>query len=550
MIWNEVISLSLLQMSLSGGIFIMAVVFIRAVTINRLPKKTFLVLWELVLLRLLIPVSVPSRFSLYTILPKALQTKTPVLMPVISHESFETAPKDLAFHPAQPVPIWIIIWCIGMIFCFVFFAIFYLRCRIEFLTSCPVQDTYAIQWLREHPLKRPLAIRESDRISTPLTYGVLRPVILMPHQTDWKDISRLQYILLHEFVHIRRFDTVVKLIMTGALCLHWFNPMVWAMYILMNRDLELSCDESVIQHFGESSKPVYARILIDMKAQKGCPAPLCNSFNNNAIEERIIVIMKMKRKTTLSILIACFIIVAAAGIFATSAAASDPQTEIVFRGNQAATNDYAVYAPFGLTVISGKLYYEDKPVRCFDDQYPAKNLSIKAIGYYEETGITDIRAVRDENNTLTGLEESSPEEFQNREIVIFSQQVADDPQTVITYSSYSSGNDGAMFSDYQEYGLHYDESEKALFYDGKRVRVFWDSFKSASQPDDSETALMVSVSNWDNQGEIDLYAIRDFKQKDDNGYGKLTGLRQATQEEFEKNTKAFQSQSGSVEIPE
>lgn len=107
-----------------------------------------------------------------------------------------------------------------------------------------------------------------------------------------------------------------------------------------------------------------------------------------------------------------------------------------------------------------------------------------------------------------------------------------------------------MFSDYQEYGLHYDESEKALFYDGKRVRVFWDSFKSASQPDDSETAFMVSVSNWDNQGEIDLYAIRDFKQKDDNGYGKLTGLRQATQEEFEKNTKAFQSQSGSVEIPE
>ena len=60
---------------------------------------------------------------------------------------------------------------------------------------------------------------------------MLRPVILLPKKTDWTDEEALRYVLEHEFVHIRRFDSVGKLLLIAAACVHWFNPLVWAMYV-------------------------------------------------------------------------------------------------------------------------------------------------------------------------------------------------------------------------------------------------------------------------------------------------------------------------------
>ena len=142
-------------------------------------------------------------------------------------------------------------------------------------------------------MKRPILVRQSDRISAPLTYGIFRPVILMPKKMDWKNEKQLQYVLSHEYVHIYRYDTVTKLIATLALCIHWFNPFVWVMYILFNRDIELACDESVIRQFGEKSKSAYSLMLINMEATKSGLLPFCNNFSKNAIEERITAVMKI-----------------------------------------------------------------------------------------------------------------------------------------------------------------------------------------------------------------------------------------------------------------
>ena len=142
-------------------------------------------------------------------------------------------------------------------------------------------------------MKRPILVRQSDRISAPLTYGIFRPVILMPKKMDWKNEKQLQYVLSHEYVHICRYDTVTKLIATLALCIHWFNPFVWVMYILFNRDIELACDESVIRQFGEKSKSAYSLMLINMEATKSGLLPFCNNFSKNAIEERITAVMKI-----------------------------------------------------------------------------------------------------------------------------------------------------------------------------------------------------------------------------------------------------------------
>lgn len=139
---------------------------------------------------------------------------------------------------------------------------------MEFRTALPVHSHYVEKWLKKHPLKRPILVRQSDRIFAPLTYGIFRPVILMPKKMDWKNEKQLQYVLSHEYVHICRCDTATKLIATLALCIHWFNPFVWVMYFIFNRDIELACDESVIRKFGERSKSDYSLMLINLEAAK------------------------------------------------------------------------------------------------------------------------------------------------------------------------------------------------------------------------------------------------------------------------------------------
>ncbi len=328
--------MNLLQMSFSGAVFITAVVMIRAAAINKLPKKTFLVLWELVMLRLLIPFSIPSMFSIYTLVTHSIssttlpETEAGFNFPAIQGQFVTTRGMEQpAVDIASSVFVWCIVWCAGMILSALFFAVSYLRCLIEFRTALPVRNHDIEKWLVEHPLKRPISVRQSDRISAPLTYGIFRPVILMPKKMDWKNETQLQYVLSHEYVHIYRYDTVTKLIATLALCIHWFNPFVWVMYVLFNRDIELACDESVIRQFGEKSKSAYSLMLINMEATKSGLLPFCNNFSKNAIEERITAVMKIKKTSLLAICIAAILIVGVTTTFATSAAGSSREKDTI-----------------------------------------------------------------------------------------------------------------------------------------------------------------------------------------------------------------------------
>ena len=328
--------MSLLQMSLSGAVLIVVIAGIRAITLNRLPKKTFIILWGIVLFRLLIPYTVPSVFSVYTL----INSKTPVIENVNSIENTYTntyanmisstnkiTPYEqtnellqMSANKIAPVSIALIIWFVGMICCVVFFIIGYLHWYFEFQTSLPIQNDFVNQWRKKHSITRSFSIKQSDKISAPLTYGIMKPVILMPKKTDWENTEQLEYVLLHEYVHIRRYDSITKLVLTFALCLHWFNPFVWLMYVLFQRDIELACDESVVRRFGEASKSTYAHMLIDMEAGKSNLMPLCSNFSKNAIEERIIAIMKIKKTSVIAMLSAVILIAGITAAFATSAA--------------------------------------------------------------------------------------------------------------------------------------------------------------------------------------------------------------------------------------
>ena len=320
--------MNLVQMSLSGAVMILAIIVVRALAINRLPKKVFVLLWDVVLFRLLVPFSISSAWSVYSFVKRV----------ATSHNVLSEIPEDAVIHQVVKnqlnmnvgtteaiqsegagLSIVIIIWMVGVILSTVFFLASYLHCRFVFQTSIPVCNDFVVHWLDTHRLRRTIQIRQLDRIAAPLTYGIISPVILMPENTDWSNKQQLQYILLHEYVHICRLDMMVKLIATLALCIHWFNPVVWAMYIFLNRDIELSCDESVVRQFGETSKSNYAKTLISMEEKKSGLIPLHNSFSRNAIEERITAIMKTKKMTIGMLIVSIIVIICIVVPFITSA---------------------------------------------------------------------------------------------------------------------------------------------------------------------------------------------------------------------------------------
>ncbi|WP_025026445.1 M56 family metallopeptidase [Caldalkalibacillus mannanilyticus] len=324
--------MSIVQMSLSASVLIVAIVLIRSFTLHKLPKKTFLFLWGVVILRLLVPFSIPSQFSFYTgidminhiFIPEsssARMTSTQNVAGILSTaEPIEIGTVAVSISPIE------IVWFAGLCACVLFFTVAYIYYYREFRMSLPVENDFAVRWLREHPLRRSIQIRQSDRIITPLTYGVFHPVILFPKKTDWTEETKLQYVLTHELVHIRRFDTLTKLVLIAAVCVHWFNPFVWLMYVLVNRDIELCCDETVMRKLGETKKTAYALTLIELEEKKRYFIPLISGFSRNALEERIVSIMKMKKSTSLVTVLAIILVALVATACATTATTT-PSTQ-------------------------------------------------------------------------------------------------------------------------------------------------------------------------------------------------------------------------------
>lgn len=303
--------MSLLQMSLQGGVLVLITAALRAAAKERLPRNTFLTLWAVALARLLLPISAPSRYSAYTAV-KHSSILRERLAPV-ARVSAGGATLQRTVSP------WTVVWALGVIAFALYFATGYAHFWKKFRFSIPVQNEFAVRWMKAHSIRRRVGLRQSDQISAPLTYGILRPVILLPKCIDWEDVGQLQYILTHEMTHIRHWDVLWKLFSTVALCLHWFNPLVWALCALLARDLELRCDECVVRRFGETSRPDYARTLIRMEERKSGLEPLSSHFSRTAIEERIMSVMRSKRRSVAAIALAAVLVVGISVTFATSA---------------------------------------------------------------------------------------------------------------------------------------------------------------------------------------------------------------------------------------
>ena len=319
--------MSLFQMSVAGGVLILFIVVIRALAIHRLPKTTFLALWMIAALRLLLPFSIPLPFNIHI----GLDVFSDVVQELPSGNIASTLPGDSPpsydIGTAVPSPAtehistFEILWLVGVLLLAIYFSISYFRSMRKFRMSIPDNTPYIQNWLTAHQISRPLAVRSSDLISSPLTYGILHPVILLPKKLDRNDQAALKYVLTHEYVHIRRFDAITKILFAAVLCIHWFNPFVWVMYVLANRDMELSCDAWVIRMMGAKNRSSYALMLIKMEERRSGMSALCSHLGKNAISERIEAIMKFKKTSILACAFALVLVVGATTAFATSTGA-------------------------------------------------------------------------------------------------------------------------------------------------------------------------------------------------------------------------------------
>ncbi|MGE5677465.1 MAG: M56 family metallopeptidase, partial [Pseudomonadota bacterium] len=154
----------------------------------------------------------------------------------------------------------------------------------------------------------------SARISAPAVYGVLHPRIIIPSGAIHGNID---YILMHEKVHIKRRDNLLRIIGVMTACIHWFNPLSWVFLKYFFTDMELSCDAKVLKHLDERQAREYAGAILACTSGK---AFFAASFGGAKTRGRIENILSFKKLTLFSSICFSVLVLAIAAILITNAA--------------------------------------------------------------------------------------------------------------------------------------------------------------------------------------------------------------------------------------
>lgn len=161
-------------------------------------------------------------------------------------------------------------------------------------------------------IKRGIQIRSCKSVSTPMVFGIVRPVLLMPAMEFEKE--DLPAILCHELVHFKRRDILYKLVIMISCCIHWFNPLVYAMYKAANSDIELACDAEVVRSrdavFRQNYCGAIMRIVHNGR-KSACPLSTCFIFSKKNVLERFKNILDEKIKRS-GVIMFCVVAVSVA----------------------------------------------------------------------------------------------------------------------------------------------------------------------------------------------------------------------------------------------
>lgn len=261
--------LQLVNRSITAGWLVLAILLVRLL-LAKAPKWTRCILWGMVALRLLCPLSLESPWSLIpstqTIPPSIVLADEPAIDsgipainamvdPLIQHTN--TPMVGDSIDPWQVgVAVCTAVWLMGMILLLLYTVIRYGRLQHKLRTAVRLRDN----------------IYQSEHIASPFVMGICRPRIYIPYSLDDKTLPQ---VLAHEQAHIHRKDHWWKLLGFVLLSVYWFHPLLWVAYILLCRDIELACDEKVIHSLTPDERADYTQALVNCSAPRrtitACP---------------------------------------------------------------------------------------------------------------------------------------------------------------------------------------------------------------------------------------------------------------------------------------
>lgn len=290
--------IAILNMSITASYVALFVIAIRML-LKKAPKVFSYSLWLAVLIRLVFPFSFNSAFSFLNFLKPNAQANTGAMEYVpfniglmqnpavdvgasrinqLVNSSLPAASPYASINSMQiTMALAGFIWAFGVVILLIYCAISYLKVINNVSTATLVKEN----------------IFETDRITTPFVCGFIKPKIYVPIGLSDDELS---YILAHEQTHIQRLDYLVKPFAFLVLIVHWFNPLMWISFALMSKDMEMSCDESVIRRMGSEVKGSYSKSLLslsDTKRRFMAGSPL--AFGESNVRSRIKNVLNYKK---------------------------------------------------------------------------------------------------------------------------------------------------------------------------------------------------------------------------------------------------------------
>ena len=316
----------ILNMSITGSVVIVFVLFARLV-LKKAPKVFSYALWAVVLFRLLCPVTITTEISLlglfdaptventqhttaveyvpYDIVhTQDLEVQLPV-PPAINEAVNEVLPQKHAALGADSLEgdfaIGSMVWVLGMGVMLIYSAVSYIQLRSKLIGTVLLRDNIYL----------------ADSIGTPFVMGIIRPKIYLPSVLSEQEQG---YIIFHEQHHIRRGDHIIKLLAFLALCIHWFNPLVWVAFALSSKDMEMSCDEAVVKKLGESIRTDYSASLLSLATGRRIIAGTPLAFGEGDTKSRIKNMLKWKKAKPAVIFLSAVAVILAVIVCGTNAA--------------------------------------------------------------------------------------------------------------------------------------------------------------------------------------------------------------------------------------
>lgn len=301
----EDVFLRLLNMSITAGWLTLVVIVLRFL-LRRAPKWISCLLWAMVAVRLLCPISLESVFSMIpsseTIHHDIIVSAKPSIdsgvtfvdnaVNPVMEKSFAPKPGD----SVNPLQIWIfvasIVWLAGVCVMLLYAVISYLRLRYKVRLAVWFQKSVYI----------------SEFIGSPFILGVIRPRIYLPTGLEEKV---LQPVLAHEQAHLKRRDYFWKLLGYVLLAVYWFQPLCWVAYSLLCKDIELACDERVIKNYDSHEKKAYSEALLECSIKPHAMAACPLAFGEVGVKERIKSVLHYKKPAfwlIVAAMIACVIV--------------------------------------------------------------------------------------------------------------------------------------------------------------------------------------------------------------------------------------------------